>query len=86
MRKILTTTALIMFGVAPSIGVGCEYSDDSSASAAPPAQLASKEPVAASKVPTSTAARSLKPSATKAVAGKTQPAAAVQKVAASTAN
>jgi hypothetical protein len=84
MRKILTTTALIVFGVAPTIGVGCEYYDDSSASATPPAQLASKEPVAASKMPT--AAKSLHPAATKTAASKAKTATAIQKVAASTAD
>ena len=74
MKTVVAATALAIFGVVPAIGSACEYSDDSSASAAPPAQFASAAPLAASKVPARTAAQVLAPKAVKAVADQTKPA------------
>ncbi len=80
MKTVVAATALAIFGFVPAIGSACEYSDDSSASAAPPAQLASAAPLAASKVPARTAAQVLAPKALKPVADKTKPAAPDRKV------
>lgn len=86
MKTIVAATALAIFGFVPAMGSACEYSDDSSASAAPPAQLASVAPLTASKVPARTAAQVLAPNAVKPMAGKTKPAAADRKVAVVTNN
>ena len=41
MRKVLTATVLALFGLAPALGIACEYEAATSAAATPPAQLAS---------------------------------------------
>jgi len=63
MKRVLTVTALTIFGLVPAMGSACEYNDDSAASAASPAQLAS--PPAATKVPAPTVAQALAPKAAK---------------------
>jgi hypothetical protein len=55
MRKMLAATVLTLFGLAPAIGSACEYEAETSASAAPPAQLVSVQPPAASKAPSTLA-------------------------------
>ena len=79
MKTVVAATALAIFGFVPAMGSACEYSDDSSASAAPPAQMASAAPLA-SKVPARTAAQVLATKAVKPVADKTKPAAPDRKV------
>ena len=74
MKTVVAATALAMFGFVPAMGSACEYMDDSSASATPPAQMASAAPVAASKAPARTAAQVLAGKAVKQVADKTKPA------------
>ncbi|HEX4523854.1 MAG TPA: hypothetical protein VH704_10075 [Casimicrobiaceae bacterium] len=73
MKTVVAATALAIFGVVPVVGSACEYMDESSASAAPPAQFASAAPVAASKAPARTV-QVLAPKAVKPVADKTKPA------------
>jgi hypothetical protein len=51
MKRLLAAAAIAAFGLAPAIGAACEYMDESSASATPPAQLASTPAPAATKVP-----------------------------------
>ena len=64
MRKMLATSVLALFGLAPALGSACEYEKAAtSASATPPAQLASVQTPAASKAPA--------PSVLKASAPKT---------------
>ncbi|MGH8715003.1 MAG: hypothetical protein ACREYB_13445 [Casimicrobiaceae bacterium] len=79
-------TALAVLGLAPAIGVACEYVDDSSASATPPARLALAPAPAASRVPASTVAKALAPNATKQAASKVKTPARDPKVAAATAD
>lgn len=86
MKTVVAATALAIFGFVPAIGSACEYSNDSSASAAPPAQMASVAPLAASKVPARTAAQVLAPKAVKPVADKTKSAAPDRKVSVATSN
>lgn len=86
MKTVVAATALAIFGFVPVVGSACEYMDDSSASAAPPAQMASAAPVAASKVPARTAAQVLSGKSVKQVADKTKSAAPAQKVSAVTDN
>ncbi len=63
MRKVLAASVLALFGLAPALGSACEYEAATSASATPPAQLASVQAPAASKAPA--------PSVLKATASKT---------------
>jgi hypothetical protein len=65
MKRVLAATALIIFGLVPAMGSACEYTDDSSASAAASTQLASTPAPAASKVPARTVAQALAPKAAK---------------------
>ena len=84
MKKVLVATALGVFGLAPAIGAACDMGmDDSSASAAPPVQLATPAP-AASKVPV--VAKTSTPNALKQVAVKTKAPVPDQKVAVGTTN
>jgi len=71
MKKVLVATAVAVFGLAPAIGAACDMGmDDSSASAAPPAQLAAPAP-AATKVPA--VAKTSTPNALKQVSAKKAP-------------
>ena len=55
MRKLLAATVLALFGLTPALGFACEYEAATSAAATAPAQLASVQAPAATKVPTSSA-------------------------------
>ncbi len=84
MKKVLVATAVVVFGLAPAIGAACDMGmDDSSASAAPPAQLATPVP-AATKVPV--VAKTSTPNALKQAAVKTKAPVPDQKVAVGTTN
>ena len=84
MKKVLVATAVAVFGLAPAIGAACDMGmDDSSASAAPPAQLATPAP-AATKVPE--VAKTATPNALKQAAVKTKAPVPDQKVAVGTTN
>ncbi|MDQ6916564.1 MAG: hypothetical protein M3023_01940 [Pseudomonadota bacterium] len=86
MKRVLATTAMVVFGFAPAIGAACEYDDESSASVTLPTQLASTPPPAATKAPTRTVSKALAPSGTKQVRAPVKPAAVDQKVAVGTTN
>jgi hypothetical protein len=81
MKRLLAATAIAAFGLAPAIGAACEYMDESSASAQPPARLASMPP-AATKVPQAKATPVLAPKASKQAVAKAKAPAPEQKVAA----
>jgi len=84
MKKVLVATAVVVFGLAPAMGAACDMGmDDSSASAAPPAQLAAPAP-AATKVPV--VAKTSTPNALKQAAVKTKAPVPDQKVAVGTTN
>ena len=84
MKKILVATAAAVFVLAPAVGAACDMGmDDSSASAAPPAQLATPAP-AATKVPV--VAKTSTPNALKQAAVKTKAPVPDQKVAVGTTN
>ena len=84
MKKVLVATAVAVFGLAPAIGAACDMGmDDSSASAAPPAQLATPAP-AATKVPV--VAKTSTSNALKQAAVKTKAPVPDQKVAVGTTN
>ncbi len=52
MKRLLALSALTALGLAPAIGMSCEYTDAAaSASIAPPALASSSPPPAATKVP-----------------------------------
>ena len=53
MRKLLAATVLGLFGLAPALGIACEYEAATSAAASAPARLASVEAPAATKIPAS---------------------------------
>lgn len=86
MKRVLAATALAIFGFVPAVGSACEYSDDLAASAAPPAQLASTSPPAASKVAAPATAQPVAPKAAKPMAAKAKPLAPDRKLAAVTGN
>ncbi len=88
MKRLLAATTLAAFGLAPALGTACEYMDESSASAQPPAQLASTPAPAATKAPQSKAAQALAPATSKHNAAKAKAAAPApeQKVAAVSGN
>jgi len=87
MKRLLAATSIAVFGLAPTIGTACEYMDESSASATPPAQLASTPAPAATKVPQAKAAAlAPKPSKQDVAKAKTATPAPEQKVAAVTRN
>ena len=89
MKRVLTATALAIFGLVPAMGSACDYNDESAASAAPPAQLGLASPVAASKVPAPTVptvAQALAPKAAKPTSDKGKPLAPDRKVAVVTSN
>jgi hypothetical protein len=73
MKSVLAVTAL-MVGLAPAIAAACDYSDESSASAAPPVLAASMPTPAASKVPASATAKTLSPKANKVAVKARTPA------------
>jgi hypothetical protein len=84
MKKMLVTIVLAAFGLAPTIGAACDLGmDDSSASAAPPAQVASVPPTA-SKVPATSKVST--PNAVNQVASKVKAPVTEQKVAVGTTN
>ena len=84
MKRVLTITATALFAFAPTIGSACEYDGASSASAAPPARLAS--PPAATTVPAPAVANALAPKAAKQVVVKVKAPVPDQKVAVVTSN
>ena len=84
MRSLLVATAVGMIGLAPGLGMACEYGDEAAASTAPPAQVASTP--AATKAQPAAVAKTVAPSAVKPVATKTKASASDQKLAASSAN
>ena len=88
MKRLLVASTMAVFGLAPAIGTACEYMDESSASAQPPAQLASTPPPAATKAPQAKSAQALAPKASKQNVAKAKATAAApeQKVAAVTGN
>ena len=86
MKRVLAATALAIFGLVPAMGSACEYNDDSSASAAAPAQLGLASPPAASKVPAPTVAKALAPKAANKMADKAKPLAPDRKLAVVTSN
>jgi hypothetical protein len=88
MKQLLAATAIAAFGLAPAIGTACEYMDESSASAQPPAQLASTPAPQATKAPQAKAARALAPKTSKQNVAKAKAAAPApeQKVAAVSGN
>jgi len=84
MKKILVATAVVAFGLAPAIDAACDMGmDDSSASAAPPAQFAAPA-AAATKVPA--VAKTSTSNPLKQTASKTKAPAPEQKVAVGTTN
>ena len=88
MKRLLAATSIAAFGLAPAIGIACEYMDESSASAQPAAQLASTPAPAATKVPQAKGATALAQKASKQDVAKAKAAvpAPDQKVAAVTHN
>jgi hypothetical protein len=54
MKNLSAATAVAMFAIAPVVGADCGHDAASSASAAPPSQLAAVPAPAASKAPPST--------------------------------
>jgi hypothetical protein len=86
MKRVLAATALAIFGLVPAMGSACEYNDDSSASAAAPAQLGLASPPAASKVPAPTVAKALAPKAANKMSDKAKPLAPDRKLAVVTSN
>ena len=79
MKKTLIATALALIGFAPAIASACEDYDATSASATPPAQLATPAP-AATKVPAKVAKAS--PSKAVTTLREAKPVARDEKVAA----
>lgn len=86
MKTVVAATALALFGLAPAIGAACEYNDDSSASAAPPSQMASAPPPATTKAPAPAVAKALAPNSVKQAAGKVKSPASDQKLAVGSTN
>jgi hypothetical protein len=80
-RKLSSATVLALFGLVPALGIACEYEADNSASATPPAQLASVAP-AATKAPAASVLKAPAPKATpKQVSAKSKEPAGNAKVA-----
>ena len=73
MRSILAAAALAMMALAPGIGTACDYGDETSASTAPPEQMASTPAPAVTKAPTAKVAKTTT-NAVKPVASKTKAA------------
>jgi hypothetical protein len=87
MNRVLIATAVIAFGMAPSIGAACEYADDSWASAAPSEQMAAATPApAASTLPPAAVVKTSAPKTSTRTATKTRTPAPEQKVAVNTKN
>jgi hypothetical protein len=86
MKRLLAATTLTLFGLAPAIGTACEYMDQTSASATPPAQLASTPAPAATKVPSAKVTPALASKVAKQEVVKVKAPAPEQKVAAVTSN
>ena len=88
MRKALAITVLTLFSLAPALGSACEYEAATSASAAPPAQLASTEAPAASRAPSPSALKAPAPRTTakQQTADKTKAPARDVKIAGLTSN
>jgi hypothetical protein len=70
MKKFLAAAVVAAFGVAPVVGLACEYNDASMASADPPAQLGLQPAPQASKAPAPTTVAKALPKAQKQVADK----------------
>lgn len=86
MKRLLVATTLTLFGLAAAPGFACEYTD-SSASATPPAQLASTPPPAATQVPAAAKVAPVSaPKAAKQEVAKVKAPAPEQKVASVTSN
>ena len=64
MRKLSLATAFALLSLVPAVGSACEYDGETSASATPPAQLASVPAPEASRVPTSSALKAPAPKKT----------------------
>jgi len=87
MKRLLAATTLTLFGLAAAPGFACEYMDSTSASAAPPSQLASAPAPAATKVPVVAKVVPVSaPKAAKSEVTKAKAPAPEQKVAAVTSN
>jgi hypothetical protein len=84
MVRLSAAAAIAAFGMIPAIGTACEYMDEASASAQPPAQVASTPAPAATKAPQAKAAQALAPKASKQDVAKAKASAPEQKVAAVT--
>ena len=82
MRNLLAATALAMVALAPGVGSACDYGDETSASTAPPEQLASTPAAAVTKAP----AANVSKATAKPVASKTKPSASATKVATAPSN
>jgi hypothetical protein len=61
MKMMSAATALALLSLAPAVSSACEYDAATSASATPPAQLASAPAPEASRVPTSSALKAPAP-------------------------
>jgi len=83
MKRLVTTTTLVAFGLMPFAASACDAYDEAMATATPPAALASAPP-AASKVPAATVAKT--PAKVTKVANKVDAKPTETKVAATTAN
>ena len=86
MKRVLTATALAIFGLVPAMSSACEYNDDSAASAASPAQLGLASLPAASKIAAPKVAQALAPKAAKSTADKAKPLAPDRKLTMVTSN
>ncbi len=80
LKIVSTATALALFGLAPAIGSACEYDASTSASAAPPAQLALAPAPAATKVPAPRVVKAPAPTTVKPEVGKMKEPAPVAKL------
>jgi hypothetical protein len=65
MKRILAATALVAFGLAPTIGYACEYNDASMASANTTGQLGLQPAPQASKAPAPVVAKAVTPKVVK---------------------
>jgi len=85
MRNLLAATVLAIVALDPAIGSACDYGDETSASTAPPEQVASTPAPQATKAPVAKVAKGT-PNAVKPVASKTKPSVSDEKVAAAPSN
>jgi len=82
MRNLLAATVLALGALAPGVGSACDYGDETSASTAPPEQVASTPAPAVTKAPVASVSKA----APKPVASKTKPMASATKVATAPSN